>query len=183
MQTPKKKYSTKKELGQLRTIKQSELDASCWGIQLWGKEHCQECEYNNTPDCGGNRGNTKLIREDKRQVKSKVLRHKVDYSDKLAEFYQGEIPDDILKAGKAFVKIRVSDWRGEQDLGVAVKDVGDYYYYWARNIISGCRTLAGYAGDWRPIHRLAKECLEWFKSVNIESLKREGRKHGITLKE
>lgn len=183
MQTPKKKYSTKKELGQLRTIKQSEFDASCWGIQVWSKEHCKKCEFKEAPDCGGNSGNAKLIREGKRQVKSKVLRHKVDYSDKLAEFYGWDVPGYILEVGKTFIKIRVSDWQGEQDLRVTVKDVVDYYYYWARNITSGCRTLAGYTSDWRPIDRLAKECLEWFKFVDIEALKREGRKHGIILKE
>jgi len=182
MQTPKEKYSTKKELGQFRTIKQSELDASCWSIQFWGKEHCQKCEYNNTPDCGGNWGNAKLISEGKRQVKSKVLRHKIEYSDKLNEFYGWDIPEYVLKAGKSFINIGVSDWRDEQDLRVTVKNVIAYYVYWAGNIISGCRTLAGYTSDWRPVDRLAKECLEWFKFVNIEELRRESKKQGLVPK-
>ncbi len=183
MQTPKKKYSTKKGLGQLRIIKQSELDASCWGIQVWGKQYCKKCEFKETPDCGGNSGNAKLIREGKRQVKSRVLRHKVDYPDKLAKFYQGDTPKYVLEAGKSYIKVRVSDWQGERDLRVTVKNVVAYYVYWADNIISGCRTLAGYTSDWRGIDRLAKECLEWFKFVNIEALRREGRKYGIILKE
>ena len=107
---------------------------------------------------------------------------KVDQHDKLEEFYQGEVPEYILEAGKTFIKIRMSDWRGEQDLRITVKDVVEYYRKWARDIISGCRMIAGYAGDWRPIDRLAKECLEWFKVVNIEALRREGIKHGMTLK-
>ncbi len=110
------------------------------------------------------------------------LRHKVDYSDELEEFYIGDIPSYILEAGKTFIKIRIFDWRGKQDLKVTIKDVVDYYYYWARNITSGCRKLAGYTGDWRPIDRLAKECLKWFKFVNIEELRRTSIKYGLTPK-
>jgi len=81
------------------------------------------------------------------------------------------------------MKIRVSDWRGEQDLRITLKDVIEYYCKWAGNIISGCRVIAGYAGDWRPVDRLAKECLEWFEFVNIEALRTEGRKYGLRFKE
>ena len=96
---------------------------------------------------------------------------RTNYPDKLEEFYQGNVPEYILEAGKRFIKIRVSDWRGEQDLRITLKDVVDYYYHWADNITSGCRVIAGYAGDWRPVDRLVKECLEWFKFINIEALK------------
>ncbi len=94
-----------------------------------------------------------------------------NHLDKLEEFYQGNAPEYILDADNSFIKIRVSDWRGEQDLKITPKDVIEYYRRWADNITSGCRVIAGYAGDWRPIDRLAKECLEWFKLVNIEALK------------
>ncbi len=94
-----------------------------------------------------------------------------NHLDKLEEFYQGNVPEYILDADNSFIKIRVSDWRGEQDLKITSKDVAEYYYRWARNITSGCRVIAGYAGDWRPIDRLVKECLEWFKLVNIEPLR------------
>ena len=100
---------------------------------------------------------------------------RIDYEDKLAEFYQQDTPDYVLDAGKSFIKIRVSDWQGDQDLRVTVEDVVEYYRYEARNIISGCRVLAGYAGDWRPVDKLAKECLGWFKLLNIEELRQEGR--------
>ncbi len=96
---------------------------------------------------------------------------RTNYPDKLEEFYGWDIPDYILEVGKRFIKIRVSDWRGEQDLRITLKDVVDYYYHWADNITSGCRVIAGYAGDWRPVDRLVKECLEWFKFINIEALK------------
>ena len=108
---------------------------------------------------------------------------RTNYPDKLEEFYQGNVPEYILEVGKSFIKIRVYDWRGEQDLRITLKDVVDYYYHWARNITSGCRVIAGYAGDWRPVDRLARESLEWFKFVSIEELRREGRKNGLELKE
>ena len=102
--------------------------------------------------------------------------------DKLEEFYQEEVPEYILDAGESFIKIRVSDWRGEQDLIVTVEDVIEYYRYEAGNIISGCRVLAGYTGDWRPVDKLAKECFDWFKLVNIEELRQEGREYGLIPK-
>lgn len=73
---------------------------------------------------------------------------RTNYPDKLEEFYQGNIPEYILGAGKSFIKIRVSDWRGDQDLKITPKDVVEYYYRWADNITSGCRVIAGYAGAW-----------------------------------
>jgi len=107
---------------------------------------------------------------------------RIDYLDKLEKFYGWDIPEYVLEAGKSFTKIKVSDWRGEQDLKVTVKDVIEYYHYEAGNITSGCRTLAGYTGDWRPVDRLAKECLGWFKFVNIEELRREAKKQGLIPK-
>lgn len=100
----------------------------------------------------------------------------------LIEFYNGDIPGYVLKAGKSFLVIRISDWRGDQNLKITIKDVAKYYATQANNIISGCRELAGYISDWRPIHYLAQECLEWFKHVNIDQLRREGRKQGLTPK-
>ncbi len=105
-----------------------------------------------------------------------------NHLDKLEEFYGWDIPDYILRAGKGFIKIRVSDWRGEQDLRITPRNVVEYYYRWARNITSGCRVIAGYAGDWRPIDGLVKECLEWFLFVNIRALRIESRKCGLAPK-
>ena len=73
-----------------------------------------------------------------------------NHLDKLEEFYGWDIPDYVLEAGKSYIKARVSDWRGEQDLKITSKDVVSYFYKWPRNITSGCRVIAGYAGDWRP---------------------------------
>ena len=59
------------------------------------------------------------------------------------------------------------------------KDLAVYYAHDAKNIYSGRRTLAGITGDWRPIDQLARECLEWFKFVNPEGLKRVGLMIGL----
>jgi len=107
---------------------------------------------------------------------------RINYPDKLAEFYQQDTPEYVLDAGKSYIKIKVSDWRGDQDLRITIKDVVKYYCKWTGNIISGCRVIAGYAGDWRPIDRLAKECFDWFKLVNIEELREEGREYGLIPK-
>lgn len=45
--------------------------------------------------------------------------------------------------------------------------------------MSGCRTLAGIVGDWRPVDRV---CLEHFKQVNVKALRREARKAGLIPK-
>ena len=101
---------------------------------------------------------------------------------KLSQFYYANIPDYIVKAGKSFIVIRLNDWRGKQELKIKIDDVINYYATQANNIVSGCRTLAGYIGDWRPVDGLAKEALEWFKFVNVETLKRQSKKQGLTPK-
>lgn len=57
----------------IATIRQSDLDSSCWFAQFWGKEYCQECGYDGTKECGGSFGNAKKIREGKMEVRSKPL--------------------------------------------------------------------------------------------------------------
>jgi len=42
-----------------KTILQSGLTSECWLIQFWGLEACQDCEYVDTQECGGQQ-----IRED-----------------------------------------------------------------------------------------------------------------------
>jgi len=108
---------------------------------------------------------------------------RVDYYQKLEELFDYEVPGYIREVGKSFIVIRVSDWRGEQDLKVRVEDVIEYYAVEARNILSGCRTLAGYASDWRGVDELAKLCLAWFKYVNRDELRRQGHKRGMELRD
>jgi hypothetical protein len=56
-----------------RTIRQKDLDSSCWSIQFLGKGQCKRCEFNNKKQCGGNTGNAKLIKKGLMNVKSKPI--------------------------------------------------------------------------------------------------------------
>ncbi len=106
----------------------------------------------------------------------------MNYYEKLNEFYCADVPAYIVKAGKSFIVIKLNDWQGEQELKIKIGDVINYYATQANNIVSGCRTLAGYIGDWRPVDGLAKEALEWFKFVSIEALRKQSKKQGLTPK-
>ena len=58
---------------------------------------------------------------------------------------------------------------------ITLDDVARYYADEARNQSSGCRTLAGLAGDWRDIDGLAHLALEWFKRFNVRGMRAAGR--------
>ena len=62
---------------------------------------------------------------------------------------------------------------------ITVSDVAEFYRSQARNLGSGIRTLAGLHGDWRPMSELADIALSWFKSVNVEGMRRAARKVGL----
>ena len=49
---------------QVKTIKQSELTAECWLVQIWGSDVCKTCDVRNTSECGG-----KHIRKTKKNSK------------------------------------------------------------------------------------------------------------------
>jgi len=98
-------------------------------------------------------------------------------------FYNGEVPAYVRDAGKSFLKIHAgADFLGYQDIKIKISDVAQYYAKEARNITSGCRTIAGLTGDWRQIDALANEALEWFKYINIEGMRKEGKKVGLEPK-
>lgn len=52
----------------------------------------------------------------------------------------------------------------------------------AHDLLSGCRTLAGLTGDWRPLSELAGLALAWFMRVNLAGMRREARCRGLTPK-
>jgi len=103
---------------------------------------------------------------------------KEEIGDRLMEVYD-EIPGYIKKAGCTFIVIHVSDFNGDKNLKITIKDVIEYYKVDARNISSGMRSIAGHYGDWRNIDALANECLEYFKTVNIDQLRSEAVEAGI----
>jgi len=98
----------------------------------------------------------------------------------LDRFFNGEPPDWVLEAGKSFITVQVADdLFGSRSVKVRLEDVARYYRTEAGNLLSGCRTLAGIIGDWRPIDHLANICLEWFKAVNVEGIRRAARRFGL----
>ena len=86
-----------------------------------------------------------------------------------------------MAQGKTFIDVRLAaNWQSpERTVRVRIADVAKYYAREACNITSGCRTLAGIVGDWRQIDYIAQDCLEYFKRVNIEGMRKAGRKQGI----
>ena len=85
-----------------------------------------------------------------------------------------------MAQGKTYIDVTLAeDWQGPQRVKrVRLDDVAKYY---AREAISmsGCRTLAGIVGDWRQIDYIAQDCLEYFKQVNVEGMRKAGRKYGL----
>lgn len=88
-----------------------------------------------------------------------------------------------LRRGKTYIDVGLAeDWQGPaRALRVKIEDVARYYAFEARSM-SGCRTLAGETGDWRPIDYIAHDCLEYFKQVNIEGMRRAARRFGLVPK-
>jgi hypothetical protein len=96
-------------------------------------------------------------------------KYTLDAQDMLGEF--------VVKAGKTFLTVRTANTFGEQtSLKITPADLAQFYATQANNLTSGVRSLAGLHGDWRFISRLADLALDWFKSVNIEGLRRAARK-------
>jgi len=98
--------------------------------------------------------------------------------NKLFEFWNGEVPSFIEDAGKTYIKVRTD----QGIVKITMDDVAKYFADEADNISSGIRTLAGIMGDWRPIDELAHMCLEWFKFVNVEGMRRVSRQYGLEPK-
>lgn len=102
---------------------------------------------------------------------------------KVYDLYYDEPPGYLRKVTKEKIIIRVDDsWQGQNEHTITIKDVAEYYAYEAGNLLSGCRTLGSITGDWRNIDAIAKECLEIFKHVNLEGMRRESRKLGLVPK-
>lgn len=93
---------------------------------------------------------------------------------------QEQLGEFVERAGKSFLTVRTTNVFGEPtSLKISVGDVAEFYLTQARNLGSGIRTLAGLHGDWRGISDLADLALSWFKSVNVEGLRRAARKVGL----
>lgn len=102
---------------------------------------------------------------------------------KVYDLYYDGPPEYLRRVTREKVIIKVDGgWEGVDEHIVTMADVAEYYAYEAGNIVSGCRKLGAIIGDWRPIDRMAKECLEIFKCINLEGMRRESRKLGLVPK-
>ncbi len=92
---------------------------------------------------------------------------------KLEAFYDYNVPEYVLSAGKSYLTINFShEWDDSiQTREVSMEDVARYYADEADNISSDTRTLAGFSGEWRHIDNLAKEALEWFKYIDLNGIR------------
>jgi hypothetical protein len=86
----------------------------------------------------------------------------------------------VTRASKTFLVLRCDDLFGDQrTIRITPVNLAEFYATQANNLLSGCRTLAGLNGDWRPISELAKAALEWFKLVNVTGMRRAARRVGL----
>ena len=102
---------------------------------------------------------------------------------KVYDLYYDEVPGYFRKITKEKIIVRAgSEWEGYKDHTITIEDVVKYYATQANNIVSGCRQLGTIIGDWRPIDYLAKECLEIFKHINVEKLRKISKEWGLIPK-
>ena len=88
--------------------------------------------------------------------------------------------DFVLRAGKNVLVIRATDvFEQQTTVRITPDNLAEFFATQANNLSSGCRTLSGLTGDWRPISELANAALSWFKHVNPEAMRRAGRKAGL----
>ncbi len=45
-----------------KVVKQSDLTADCWPVQVWGISACDDCVALNTTNCGGKSIRKKILR-------------------------------------------------------------------------------------------------------------------------
>jgi len=95
-------------------------------------------------------------------------------------YWDGEVPEYFKKICKEYVVALISDYPESNEHKITIEDVVKYYATQATNITSGCRTIGTVSGDWRNIDYLAKECLEIFKVINMEALRRISKNWGLT---
>lgn len=94
---------------------------------------------------------------------------------------QSKLGEFVERAGKSFLVVRATNVFGEPTtIKITPANLAEFYATQANNLGSGVRTLAGLSGDWRPISELANIALDWFKVVNVEGMRRAGRRAGLT---
>lgn len=94
----------------------------------------------------------------------------------------GEVPEYVEKVKPYELQIRADEIMGDtRTVKLNVRTVLRYYAHEARSM-SGCRSIDGLIGDWRPIDNLASIGLEYLKIMCPAALRREAKKYGMTAK-
>ena len=91
----------------------------------------------------------------------------------------GELPPWLRIKNRGVLVVSV---HGDGKKEVTVEDVVRYYAYEASNLLSGVRCLGSICGDWRQIDYLADLCLQVFKVLAINKLRKLSREYGLEPK-
>lgn len=93
--------------------------------------------------------------------------------DAVFEFYGGDIPGYITDIGTDSITIRHNNVLDETiETVITMRDVCNYFAYDARDIMSGCRSISTFTGDWRNVDAVAQEMHELLKFCCNEEYKK-----------
>jgi hypothetical protein len=96
--------------------------------------------------------------------------------------FNGERPEYVVRVKPYELQVRATDaLDDERIVKLNVRTVLRDYAHEARSM-SGCRSIDGLIGDWRPIDNLASIGLEYLKIMCPAALRREAKKYGMTAK-
>ncbi len=117
----------------------------------------------------------------------KIKKEEKTIDEELMEMYDFDVPKYLKVLSKNRIQIRAGQWEGAPTKWITItpKDVINYYRQdnpMGCAGMSGARTLAGFTTDWRMVDNMAKESLEIFKRINRPALVKEGKMHGMELK-
>jgi len=104
--------------------------------------------------------------------------------EKLERAYDYQLPEYILNIGNSYITLNVQEvvTNKVKRLKVTMNDIALYYKTQSNNLSSGMRVLAGHAGDWRKIDELAQLCLDYFKLINVNGMRKASLNYGLTPK-
>ena len=61
-------------MAKIKMVRQSELSAECFLVQIWGQDACHKCKVKGTVECGGQ----KILKTKKNEKGVKVGRHGIE---------------------------------------------------------------------------------------------------------
>lgn len=92
----------------------------------------------------------------------------------MKKLYPDGLPNWLVNATRESLLLNLAEG-GAAFHTITLDDVCHHYAYDACNLTSGCRRLGSIVGDWRPVSKIANECLEIFKVLNMAGLRRAAK--------